>query len=333
MKKILSLSVAAVLCSNLVFAQIPHLRLPYPQTPTRTVVANKVALNAPHVPLRLPTVQPPASSKTVTIRESQNPAKVTKSVAKRSKASEYAKHSKSAYSAKAKATTQKTVSAVSPVKEAQESAVASENKENIMAAPTRQTAKKYSRRIVPTPPRQVAATASATSVQQSQSIEDQILAANLASETYSLDANGSRIAPPSAQKEVVAVQDEMPSARPKMQPAKAPKEVEPLFYGAHYKFDTETISYGTVAKGSDGKRKFYFRNDGSEPLTISSIIPGCSCVTAELPKEPIAPGKTGFIEVEYDTNIEGAFIKDFVVSSNAGGDDAVKIVYIKGTVR
>lgn len=330
MEKIISLSVAAVLCCNLAFAQIPHPRLPYPQTPSRTTVANKVALNAPHVSLRLPTVQPPASAKTITIRESQNPAKVTKSVTKRSASSGYAKRSKSTYVARVKGTPQKTAAAAAPLKEA---ALASENKETIMAAPVRQTVKKYAHKIVPTPPRQAMAVAQSQGKQADYSIEDKILAANLASETYSLDANGNKIAAPSTQKEVAVAQDEMPSARPKMVASKKSEAAESLFYGAHYKFDTETINYGTIARGSNGKRKFYFRNDGSEPLTISSIIPGCSCVTAELPKEPIAPGKTGFIEVEYDTQKEGEFIKDFVVSSNASGDDAVKIVYIKGTVR
>jgi hypothetical protein len=74
-------------------------------------------------------------------------------------------------------------------------------------------------------------------------------------------------------------------------------------------------------------------NDGSESITIANVMPGCHCVTADAPKQPIEPGKSGYIEVEYDTTIEGDFVKDFIVTSNAEGDDATKIVYVKGTVR
>jgi Protein of unknown function (DUF1573) len=116
-------------------------------------------------------------------------------------------------------------------------------------------------------------------------------------------------------------------------PTTEPTAASGLYRGAHYRFDTETINYGVITKGSNGKRKFRFVNDGSEPLTIANVLPGCHCVTADSPKQPIEPGKSGYIEVEYDTTIEGDFIKDFIVTSNAEGDDGTKIVYVKGTVR
>jgi Protein of unknown function (DUF1573) len=119
-------------------------------------------------------------------------------------------------------------------------------------------------------------------------------------------------------------------------PAARPVEVATFnsaYRGAHIRFDNETINYGVITKGSNGKRKFRFTNDGAEPIRIASVLPGCHCVSADAPKQAIEPGKSGYIEVEYDTTIEGDFNKDFIVTSNSEGDDATKIIYVKGTVR
>ena len=102
--------------------------------------------------------------------------------------------------------------------------------------------------------------------------------------------------------------------------------------GAGISFNVEDLDYGTIKQGSDPKRNFVITNTGSEPLIISGCSGSCGCTVPSCPKEPILPGKSGSIEVEYDTTHEGEFMKDFVISSNAAGEDAVKIVYIKGNV-
>ena len=44
---------------------------------------------------------------------------------------------------------------------------------------------------------------------------------------------------------------------------------------------------------------FEFTNTGDEPLIISNAKGSCGCTVPEWPKEPIAPGETGEIAVEY----------------------------------
>ncbi len=319
MKTILSVSIALALSCSFATAQNAKPALPYPSN--RVInrgEEGKMASNLPHVPLHLPTVHTPVyapaqDQKAVTIHQTQNPAKVTKAVAKPA-TKRPATNAPAAAAAKPKPRT-------TPVSAVETPAT------NAEAPAARPVAKKYSRRTVTAPPRQTAnSTASTASTEPAEPAVEKDPTENWLSESYSVDANGNRVAPPVVQPQQ---SEEAPAARP------APKQVEaaPDFYGAHYRLETETIQYGIIAKGSNGKRKFKFRNDGSEPLTITSIIPGCSCVTAQAPTEPIQPGKTGFIEVEYDTTHEGDFTKDFVISSNAVGEDAVKIVYIKGTVR
>jgi len=96
-------------------------------------------------------------------------------------------------------------------------------------------------------------------------------------------------------------------------------------------FEKDTIDYGTVAYASDGTRYFTFKNTGKEPLIISEAHGSCGCTIPTAPKEPIQPGQTAQIKVHYDTQRAGqSFFKTVTITSNA--TDAIKTVYIKGTV-
>jgi hypothetical protein len=101
--------------------------------------------------------------------------------------------------------------------------------------------------------------------------------------------------------------------------------------GAGLVFKTETLDYGTIARGSDGKREFTFTNNGNAPLIISNAQGSCGCTVPSIPREPILPGKSSSIGVSYDTNRVGAFTKTVTVTSNAAGQPS-KVLTIKGTV-
>ena len=107
----------------------------------------------------------------------------------------------------------------------------------------------------------------------------------------------------------------------------------PAYMGAHLRFDTEILNYGTVSRNSDHNRRFRFVNDGSEQLIIGNVIPGCSCSVAQAPKEPIAPGGVGYIDVSYNMEHTGAFEKIFTVSSNSSEGDGIAIIKIRGVVK
>jgi hypothetical protein len=100
---------------------------------------------------------------------------------------------------------------------------------------------------------------------------------------------------------------------------------------AKIEFKTETVDYGEIAKGSDGVRVFEFTNTGNAPLVISKVSSSCGCTIPKKPEEPIMPGKTGEIQVKYDTNRVGPIRKAITVISNA--DTPTMILKIKGTVK
>jgi hypothetical protein len=99
---------------------------------------------------------------------------------------------------------------------------------------------------------------------------------------------------------------------------------------AKIKFKTETIDYGTIEKGADGIRVFEFTNTGDAPLIITRVYSSCGCTIPKKPDAPILPGKTGVIEVKYDTKRVGPIRKTITVYSNA--DEPTKAIKIKGKI-
>ncbi|HLN94462.1 MAG TPA: DUF1573 domain-containing protein [Flavobacterium sp.] len=94
-----------------------------------------------------------------------------------------------------------------------------------------------------------------------------------------------------------------------------------------------TIDYGTVSKATDnGIRTFEFRNTGDAPLVIKNVQSTCGCTVPTKPTEPIAPGKTGKIDVKYNMQM-GAIRKTITVESNAVNvPDGLVVLKIKGEV-
>ena len=99
---------------------------------------------------------------------------------------------------------------------------------------------------------------------------------------------------------------------------------------AKIKFEENLIDYGEIEYDSDGKRTFKFTNIGEAPLVFNRISSSCGCTVPKKPDQPINPGESAEIEVEYDTKRIGVFIKAISVSSNAINSNVV--LRIKGEV-
>ncbi|MBC7864668.1 MAG: DUF1573 domain-containing protein [Bacteroidia bacterium] len=83
------------------------------------------------------------------------------------------------------------------------------------------------------------------------------------------------------------------------------------------KFEKDTMNFGTVAWNSDQVRIMKFTNIGKSPLVISRSTGSCGCIVTEHSKEPILPGKSGFIKVRYDTKRPGPIYKVITIESNS----------------
>ncbi len=97
------------------------------------------------------------------------------------------------------------------------------------------------------------------------------------------------------------------------------------------KFESEVVDYGTIDYEGNPQREFKFKNVGKSPLVISNCQGSCGCTVPTCPKEPILPGKSGTIKVNYDTKRVGKFDKKVTVTSNAKTPSVV--LTIKGEVK
>lgn len=98
-------------------------------------------------------------------------------------------------------------------------------------------------------------------------------------------------------------------------------------------FDEAVHDFGTIEE-ADGPATtvFNFTNTGQKPLLVKHASASCGCTTPEFTKEPVGPGKTGFIKVTYNPkNRPGIFNKTVTVTSNAV--EPIKRLIIKGDVK
>lgn len=69
-----------------------------------------------------------------------------------------------------------------------------------------------------------------------------------------------------------------------------------------FEFEETLMNFGDISQGEKVKRTFSFTNVGKSNLIISSAKGSCGCTVPVWPKNPIAPGEAGEIEVVFDSN-------------------------------
>lgn len=84
-------------------------------------------------------------------------------------------------------------------------------------------------------------------------------------------------------------------------------------------FAEQSHNFGNVIEGEIARYDFKFTNTGTEPLILQNVHASCGCTTPKWPREPIAPGATGVITAEFNSNGRpGTFNKQITVTSNGG---------------
>lgn len=91
--------------------------------------------------------------------------------------------------------------------------------------------------------------------------------------------------------------------------------------------------YGNVAPESTNKTSFIFTNTGKEPLVITNATGSCGCTVPNFPKEPIMPGKTGKIDVEFKPTKSQLGVQEKTVTVTANTEPAQTMLKIKANVK
>ena len=96
------------------------------------------------------------------------------------------------------------------------------------------------------------------------------------------------------------------------------------------KVNTEKHDFGKIKQGTPVSYSFELKNTSSKPLVVENSYASCGCTTPEKIVEPILPGATAKLKVQYNAANPGPFNKD--VHIKLAGITQEKIVYLTGEV-
>lgn len=120
-------------------------------------------------------------------------------------------------------------------------------------------------------------------------------------------------------------------------PSTAPADAQPVQpevpAGPTTKMTFKYLEYdfGSVKDGEVVRHDYEFTNTGTEPLIIADAKASCGCTVPQWPKEPIQPGGSGKIRVEFDSKGKpGPQSKRVTITANT--DPSPIFLTIKGNV-
>ena len=113
--------------------------------------------------------------------------------------------------------------------------------------------------------------------------------------------------------------------------AKAAEPEVPAGPTTTVEWDSKEFDYGIIDQGEKVTHIYKFKNVGDEPLIISSAKGSCGCTVPQWPKDPVMPGESGEIKVQFDSKgKKGKQSKR--VTINANTEPAQTFLTIKGEI-
>lgn len=96
-------------------------------------------------------------------------------------------------------------------------------------------------------------------------------------------------------------------------------------------FEETEFDFGTVPEGEKVSHTYKFKNTGEEPLILSNAKGSCGCTVPSWPREPIPPGGSGEITVEFNSqNKKGKRSQKVTITANTNPPQT--FIYLKGEV-
>ena len=148
----------------------------------------------------------------------------------------------------------------------------------------------------------------------------------------------SRIAPKEPETRPANPDGVSPFEKPNIDPAasqfKSPSLVEPNLDTLPLtvlKFDHMIYDFGRINEGDRVKTQFKFTNAGAKVLLITHAQASCGCTVPTTPKDPIKPGESNVIDVEFNSvGKKGETSKTVTIEANTKPRQTV--LTIKATV-
>jgi hypothetical protein len=128
-----------------------------------------------------------------------------------------------------------------------------------------------------------------------------------------------------------AVQPPANTAANTAQPA-AQQPAAPAGPTTEMTFAETTFDFGTVQEGEKVAHTYSFTNTGSEPLILSNAKGSCGCTVPKWPREPIPPGESAEITVEFNSkNKKGKRNQKVTITANTNPPQS--FIYLTGEVQ
>ncbi|MEL7251960.1 MAG: DUF1573 domain-containing protein [Bacteroidota bacterium] len=96
-------------------------------------------------------------------------------------------------------------------------------------------------------------------------------------------------------------------------------------------FAETVFDFGTIVEGELVAHTYNFTNTGSVPLVIASAKGSCGCTVPAWSREPIAPGETGQITVEFNSKAKRGK-RNQKVTITANTDPPQSFIYLTGEI-
>ncbi len=96
------------------------------------------------------------------------------------------------------------------------------------------------------------------------------------------------------------------------------------------KMNTEKYDFGKIKQNVPVTYFFEIKNTSDKPIVVENSWGSCGCTTPEKPKEPIQPGQTAKLKVQYNAAALNHFDKDVYIK--LAGIETPKTVKITGEV-
>lgn len=79
-----------------------------------------------------------------------------------------------------------------------------------------------------------------------------------------------------------------------------------------FEFEQTHHNFGKLMQGEKVSYTYKFKNVGNAALVISAVVPSCNCSVAQFTKTPIAPGESGSITVNFNSETKKGLVSSSV---------------------
>ena len=78
-------------------------------------------------------------------------------------------------------------------------------------------------------------------------------------------------------------------------------------------FEQTHHDFGKLIQGEKVSFTYKFKNTGNATLVISAVSPGCNCTVAQFTQTPVAPGETGSVSVNFNTETKKGLVNSSII--------------------